>query len=213
MTYDLEEQEQIEAIKAWWAKWGNTILTIITVVLLAVASWQAWNWYQRHQAMQAAGVFEALQVAVRQQQPSQVLDASARLNNDYGGTAYADRGALLAATALIALGENDAARQRLEWVMNRKHAAFAPVARLRLATLLLDSGQPAEGLELLSGSAPQGFGALYADRRGDLLYALGRTNDAVAAWQEAQQELPAADPLAAVVSLKLEALAPAQEGA
>ncbi len=213
MTYDLDEQEQLEAIKAWWAKWGNLILTVVTLVLLAVASWQAWNWYQRHQATQAAGVFEALQGAVRQQQPNLVLDASARLNDDFGRTAYADRGALLAASALAAAGDAEAASERLQWVIERNHSAFAPVARLRLATLHLDAGNAQAGLSILEGTAPEGFGALYADRRGDLLQVLGRADEAAAAWQQALNEIAAGDPLQSVVALKLEALAAAQEDA
>lgn len=206
MTYDLEEQEQIDAIKAWWAKYGNFILTLITVVLLAVASWQWWNWYQRNQATQAAGVFEALQAAVDQRQTAQVLDASARLQQSYGKTAYAPRGALLAATALQAAGDDAQARERLQWVVNHKDDALAPVARLRLAALLIDAGNAADALPVLNVSAPAGFEALFADRRGDVLFVMGRSAEAASAWQEALSLMGSANPLAPVVQLKLEAL-------
>lgn len=207
MTYDLEEQEQLDAIKAWWAKYGNLILTLITVVLMAVAAWQWWNWHQRNQAAEAAGVFEALQSAVDQGQASQILDASARLQDNYPKTAYAPRGALLAATALQQAGDTAAARERLQWVIHQNNPALAPVARLRLAAVLIDANLATEALALLPTEAPAGFEGLYADRRGDVLFALGRTTDAAAAWQGALRSLGPTDPLASVIQLKLEALA------
>lgn len=210
MTYDLEEQEQLDAIKAWWAKYGNAILTLITLILLAVAAWQWWNWYQRNQAAQAAAVFEALQTATVQGQSNQVLDASARLQNDYARTVYASRGALLAAGALAEAGDTTAARQRLQWVVDQKDL-LAPVARLRLAALLIDAGEAAQALALLDATPAAGFEALYADRRGDALFALGRGNEAASAWREAVERMGPADPLVSVVQLKIEALLPEEE--
>lgn len=212
MTYDLEEQEQLEAIKAWWAKYGNLVLTLITVTLLVIASWQWWNWYQRNQAAQAASVFEALQTAAESRQTSQLLDASQRLQDKFASTAYAPRGALVAATALQQAGDAAAARTRLQWVIDGKDAALAPVARLRLAALLIDEGKPAEALPVLQGTAPAGFEALFADRRGDVYFARGELQEAARAWQEALQHMGPADPLASVVQLKIEALAQASAG-
>jgi len=208
MTYDLEEQEQLDAIKAWWAKYGNAILTLITLILLAVAAWQWWNWHQRNQAAQAASVFEALQTAAAQGQSNQVLDASARLQDDYARTVYASRGALLAASALAESGDAAAARQRLQWVIDRQDGLLAPVARLRLAALLIDADEGAQALALLENTPPAGFEALYADRRGDALFALGRGDEAARAWREAVERMGPADPLVSVVQLKIEALLP-----
>ncbi|MGE4334876.1 MAG: YfgM family protein [Pigmentiphaga sp.] len=210
MTYDLEEQEQLDALKAWWAKYGNAILTLITLILLAVAAWQWWNWHQRNQAGQAAAVFEALQTATAQGQSSQVLDASARLQDDYARTVYASRGALLAAGALAEAGDTAAARERLQWVVDQG-GLLAPVARLRLAALLIDADEGAQALALLDATPAAGFEALYADRRGDALFALGRGDEAAQAWREAVERMGPADPLVSVVRLKIEALLPEEK--
>lgn len=212
MTYDLEEQEQIDAIKAWWAKYGNLVLTLITVTLLVIASWQWWNWYQRNQAAQAAGVFEALQVAVDTRQPTQVIDASQRLQDNFASTAYAPRGALIAATALQQAGDSAMAQARLQWVIDRKDPALAPVARLRLAALLIEEGKPADAEPLLQGTAPAGFEALFADRLGDVYFAQGKVDQAAQAWQQALQKMGPQDPLTSVVQLKIDALSPTQAG-
>lgn len=62
--YDLEEQEQIDTLKTWWKMYGNLVTSLLTVAALAVLGWQAWNWYQNKQAVEAAGVFAALEQAV-----------------------------------------------------------------------------------------------------------------------------------------------------
>jgi predicted negative regulator of RcsB-dependent stress response len=47
---------------------------------------------------------------------------------------------------------------------------------------------------------------LYADRRGDILAAQGKREEARAAWQSAIDGLGTANPLTQVVQLKLDAL-------
>ena len=208
MTYDLDEQEQIDALKAWWSKYGNLVLGVITAVLLVLAAWQGWNWYQRNQATQAAGYFEALQNAARQANVDQVRDASRALRGDFGSTAYAPRGALVAAQAMLAAGDADGAREQLQWIIEQRgDDPLAPVAKVRLAGVLIDLKQYDAALGLVSGPAPAGFDALYADRRGDVLFAQGKAADARAAWQSALDAFEPASPLRSVVQLKINALA------
>lgn len=206
MSYDLEEQEQIEALKAWWAKYGNFLLTVVTVVLLAFASWQGWNWYKRHQGGQASGYFEALQSAAVQGNLSQVSAASTTLRDDYAKTVYATRGALVAAQAQAVSGNLEQARDELDWVVRERAGdPLAPVARLRLAGVLLDLEQYDAALAQVS-SPVAGYESLYADRRGDILYAQGKTAEARQAWQQALEQFEAGSPLRSVVQLKLDAL-------
>ncbi len=213
MTYDLDEQEQIDALKAWWAKYGNLILGVLTVVMLAVASWQAWNWHQRNQAGQAAGYFEALQNAARQGNAAQAGSASATLRSEFGKTAYAPRGTLLAAQAFLDAGDAERARSELQWIVTeRKDDPLAPVARVRLAGVLLDMQKFDEALGYVADPAPQGFEALYADRRGDILYAQGKKAEARTAWQAALNSFGERNSqLRSVVQLKIDALGGASD--
>jgi len=208
MTYDLEEQEQIDALKAWWTKYGNLILSVLIVIMLAVVSWQGWNWYQRSQASQAAGYFEALQNAARQGNAAQVGSASQALKEDFSSTAYAPRGALLAAQAFVASGDAERARAELEWIIS-EHAddPLAPVARVRLAGILMDLEQFDAALKAVGEPAPAGFEGLYADRRGDVLHAQGKKDEALLAWQQALEAFGTRNPaLRSVVQLKIDAL-------
>lgn len=206
MSYDLEEQEQIDALKAWWAKYGNLLLSALTVVLLIVAAWQGWNWYQRNQAGQAAGYFEALQAAAAEGNLSQVADASGTLRAKFPKTDYAPRAALVAAQAYVMGGDAERARAELAWLADEhKDDALAPIARLRLAGVLMDLQQYDAALGYLA-TAPAGYESLYADRRGDVLHAQGQTEQARAAWQQALDAFEAGNPLRSVVQLKLNAL-------
>lgn len=209
MAYDLEEQEQLDAIKAWWARYGTLIMTILLIAALAWGGWWGWKAYQGHRANQAMGYFEALEDAARLGGPDstvRIKAAISTLRDDYPATGYAARGALVAAQALVKQGDADTARQQLEWLASQsKHAALQPVARERLAGLLLDQQQFDAALAQLN-NPPAAFASLYADRRGDILAAQGKTEDARKAWQTALDGLSAADPLRQVVQLKLDAL-------
>lgn len=210
MAYDLEEQEKLDALKDWWDKNGTLIVAIVVLIAASILGWRGWQWYERYQAQQAMGYFEALESAAHQ--PLDDEDGLARLEaaskvlrDDYAKSAYTSRGVLVAATALYERGAADQAKDQLRWLIKTDHDSVATaVARLRLAAIMLEEGDYAEGLDLLSKDAP-GFEALYADRRGDLYYAQGDTDQAQEQWDAALNSLQGQN-AASMVRLKLDAL-------
>ena len=213
MAYDLEEQEKLEALKAWWERYGTLATAVVVVVALAVAGWSGWRAYQGYRANQAMGYFEALEDAARGVNGPGGADAATRikaasdtLRSEYAGTAYASRGVLVAAQALDAPPDSAGAQRELEWLVARKdQSPLQPVARLRLAGLLLDQKQYDQALAQLN-NPPAAFAALFADRRGDILAAQGKRDDARAAWQSALAAMPANAALKQIIQLKLDAL-------
>jgi predicted negative regulator of RcsB-dependent stress response len=209
MAYDLEEQEQLDAIKAWWNRYGTLIMTLLVIAALAWGGWWGWQAYQNHRANQAMGYFEALEDAASldgAESVARIKAAAATLRQDYPATGYASRGALVAATALVRQQDVAGAREQLEWLAGQsKHPALQPVARERLAGLLLDDKQYDAALAQLN-NPPAPFAAIYADRRGDILAAQGKTQEARQAWQSALDGMTQTDPLRQVVQLKLDAL-------
>ncbi|MFT0548011.1 YfgM family protein [Allopusillimonas ginsengisoli] len=208
MAYDLEEQEKLDAMRAWWERYGTMCVVIAFVVAASVAGWRGWQWYQGHQASQAMGYYEALENAAAQDGDDAIVRiqaASQTLRDDFAKSGYTVRGALVAAEALRRHGELDAARAQLEWVIAKSgDAALIPLAHLRLAGIMLDQKQYDEALSQLE-NAPSSFAGLYADRRGDILFAQGKKEEARAAWNSALKSL-GADPLAQIVQLKIDAL-------
>jgi len=209
-AYDLEEQEQLEAIKQWWQRYGNTVLGVLIAGLIAMAAWNGWRWYQDHKASQAMGYFEALETAARQHDDDSLarLKAAAQtLRTEFSATPYASRGTLIAAQVLYQNQDYEGARAQLEWLAASKDAALAPLARLRLAGVLLDQKRYDEALKQLE-RPPAAFVALYADRRGDVLAAQGKRDEAQQSWESALAGLAAAGEtqIVSVIQLKIDAL-------
>lgn len=208
MAYDLEEQEKLDAVRAWWDRYGTLCVVVVFVVVAGIAGWRGWQWYQGHQANQAMGYYEALENAAAQDSDdavARVRAASQTLRDDFSGSGYTVRGALVAAEALRRHDDLDGARAQLEWVVAKSgDAALIPLARLRLAGILLDQGNYDEALAQLD-NAPPSFAGLFADRRGDILFAQGKKDEALAAWEDAMKAL-GSDPVAQIVQLKIDAL-------
>jgi predicted negative regulator of RcsB-dependent stress response len=210
MAYDLEEQEQLATIKAWWARWGNLVLTAVTVVLLAIAAFNGWRWYERHEAGNAGVLYEEFLVAVQGADLGRKKELAGTLIERYGRTVYAPMAALQVARVNFEAGDTGAARAQLAWVIDKSgHPELAQIARLRLAGILLDEKAHDEALRLLAGDVPPSLASSFADRRGDVLLAMGKAEDARAAYQEALEKADAQHPMRTIIQLKLDALPPA----
>jgi predicted negative regulator of RcsB-dependent stress response len=188
-TYDLEEQEQIAEIKAWWKQYGNLLAGLVTAVSIAVVAWQGWNWYQRNQTAQASMVYGVLQNAVLENDAQRIKTASGELIEKFGSTAYAPLAALTAARVMSDAGDAKTAKLQLAWVVEHGKDQLRDLARLRLATLLLDEKAYDEALKQLDGTPSTGFAGRFADGRGDILAAQGKTAEARAAYQAALASL------------------------
>ncbi len=207
MSYH-DEQESIESVKAWWARWGNLTTWIAIAALVVAAGWNGWNYWQRRQAAEASVLYEQMQQAVAANDKTKVARVASDMEDKFGGTAYAQMTALAAAKSLYAAGDLAGAKAQLQWAVDHaKDDEYKQVAKLRLATLLLDEKAYDAGLALLSGASSDGFKGVVADRRGDLLAAQGKTDDARAAYKLALDALPKDDSSARqLVQFKLDAL-------
>jgi predicted negative regulator of RcsB-dependent stress response len=207
MAYDLQEQEQLDELKAWWGKYGNLILTVVTVVLLGIAALNGWRWYQRNQAAEAAGVYAELERAIAAKETERVNTLSTTLTDKYARTAYAPMGALQAARWHVEAGNAAAARAQLQWVVEHTdRPEIAAIARIRLAGVLLDEKNYDEALKVLDGAAAGVHTTAVLDRRGDVLYAQNKLDEARNAYREALTKATADHPLRAIIQLKLDAL-------
>ena len=193
MSYH-EEQESLENLKAWWAKWGNSTTWIVLVVLVAAAAYNGWNFWQRRQASEAAVLYDQLQQAVASNDKGLVTRVSADMEDKFGGTAYGEMTALAAAKSLYMSGDTAGAKTQLQWTIDHaKDAEYKQIARLRLALVLLDEKSYDAGLKVLADSPLDSFKGVISDRRGDLLEAQGKRDDARTAYKLAIDTLPKTD--------------------
>jgi predicted negative regulator of RcsB-dependent stress response len=178
------------------------------VALVAAAAYNGWNWWQRRQAAQAAVFYDTVQQTIASGDKAKIARIAADLEDKFGGTAYAPLTALAAAKALYQAGDEAGAKAQLQWVVDHaKDGEFKAVAKLRLAGLLIDEKAYDAGLKLLADTPPQAFKGLYADRRGDLLAAQGKRDDARTEYKTALAALAKGDPSARqLIQFKLDAL-------
>jgi hypothetical protein len=207
MAYDLEEQEQLAAIKAWWAQYGKLVIVTVVAGLLVVGSIRGWHYYRNSQASSALALFDQMQRAERANDAKKVRDIAAQIVDKYASTQYATMASLAAAKSNFDTGDLPAAKTQLQWVIdNGKEEEARDVARLRLARVLLDEKKPAEALKLLEAKHSDSFDGLYADVKGDALFADGKRAEARAAYQVALEKSDTASPTRQIVQLKLDAL-------
>ena len=204
---DLQEQEQLEALKAWWKDNGNWILGTVLVVVVAMGSWRGWQYYQHQQATKAATLYMQVVEQVGSNDPKRVNDAAAAVMDKFASTAYAARAALLAAQVNEQAKDVAHAKTQLQWVIDHAgEAALKDVARLRLAAVLLDDKNYADALQLLEAKHPESFDGLYADLRGDVLSAQGKTDEARSAYKLAYEKFDAQNIYRNLIQMKIDAL-------
>jgi predicted negative regulator of RcsB-dependent stress response len=193
MSYH-DEQETLDNLKAWWLKWGNAVTWIALIVLLGAAASNGWNWWQRRQAAQAAVFYDQVQQTVTSGDKARIARVASDMEDKFGGTAYAQMTGLATAKALYQAGDLAGAKAQLQWVVDHaKDDEYKAIAKLRLAGVLLDEKGYDAGLKLLADAPPVAFKGLYADRRGDLLAAQGKRDEAKKAYQDALATFTSAD--------------------
>lgn len=202
---DLQEQEQLDELKAFWNRYGNLITWTLTAVLAAFAAWNGWNWWQTQQAGKAAGLFDEMNRAVLAADADKAGRVFSDMKERFAGTTMTHQAGLLAARLQFDKGQADAAQGTLGWVAEHGDAELAAVARLRLASLLVDKKAYDDALKQLDGIGPAEFQALAQDRRGDVLLAQGKKADAVQAWRAAWDKMAATDDYRRIVEAKLTA--------
>jgi len=206
-TYDLDEQERLDELKVWWKRWGNLVMIGLAVVIAAGAGWRYWQNRTVTQSLEAAAVYEKLSQSLAANDAKGAREAGAMLIDQYKGTAYAPRAALLLAKLNVGAKDFKSAQAQLEWAAsNSKEPAVKDLAHLRLAGVQLDQKQYDAALKTLSGTHSDAFAFRFHDLRGDVLLAQGKQADARAAYQAAFGKMQEDNPYRNIVELKLDAL-------
>lgn len=211
---DLQEQEQLDTLKHFWKQYGNLITWVLVLALGGFAAFNYWQKMQRDRGMQASALFDQVDQAVQAGDAAKADQAFKDLRERYGATAFAEQGGLLVAKLQLDKGQADAARASLDWVAaNATEKEYQWIAKLRLAGLLLDQKKLDEALAALPSDTSKAFGALVNDRRGDILQAQGKREEAQAAYRAAWDAMEPTLDLRRLVEAKLTALGAAPQAA
>ncbi|CAM3484350.1 YfgM family protein [Paracidovorax anthurii] len=204
---DLEEQEQIDQLKHFWNAWGTLISGVLVVIFGGIAAWNGYQYWQNRQAGQAAALADAVQSAVQAGDAARASQAFDDLKSRYGGTTQAAQAGLTTAKAMIDGGNVDGAKPVLEWLaQNASDDGYKALAKLRLASVLVDQKSYDDAMVHLSGKFPPQFDAVVADRKGDVLVLQGKKSDAVAEYQKAYKGLEEGAEYRRLIDVKLGSL-------
>ena len=178
------EEEQVEALKKWWSENGKSTLAGLGIGLAAVVGWQSWQTWELSQAELASVRYEQLANDAAADRHGEALSQAEALAEEFPDSAYASLASLIAARAAVRSGDPGKARQHLQWVA--EHAAFpelVPIARLRLARLMLEAREYDGALAELGRIESAAFQGRVRELQGDIQYARGDSAAARESWE------------------------------
>ncbi len=180
----LSEKEQIEQIRSWWSEYGGYIIFGIAAGALLLFGY---NYYQNSKLqsqLDASALYEQLTSHVVDGELEEAEVVTGELGTMYGDTTYSAQSKL--AMARLYMDKNrdqDAADVLNELLASGSDEALKHVARLRLAKILLYQDKAQEVVDLLANEDNPAFSAAYSEVLGDAYHALGRIEEAQAAYQ------------------------------
>ena len=206
MALDLEEQEQVDELKALWKKYGAYITRGVIAFFVLYVLFQGWGYYQTKQSLGASELYQSI-VMLDEKNTKDILEKSQKLMDDYSGTPYAGRAAILFAKASYLEGNKDKAKEKLEWASSHaKESATESIALIQLGQILVEEKKYEDALKKVNDVDNEGYLGLANDLKGDALNAMGKKEDAKKAYQEALKRFGPKDPYAKFTQEKLESL-------
>ena len=168
------DEEQVEALKKWWSENGKGLVAGLAIGLAGVVGWTSWQTWQQTQAETASVRYDQIVNHAADGEHEQVLSSADVLIDEYPGSAYASLTALIAARAAVEANDPDRAQKHLQWVVeNASFPELVPIARLRLASLMLDAGEYDAALGELARIDSAAFRTRASELEGDVKRATG----------------------------------------
>lgn len=204
---DLEEQEQLDQLKHFWKQYGNVISWLLIVVFGAFAAWNGYQWWNKRQAEQASAMYEEVERVIASGDVAAADRAYGDLRQRFPSNVYTQQAGLTLAKVAYLSGKPEVAQSALASVAESSaDTGLAALAKIRQAGLLIDTKNFDAGAKVLEGKFPADFAGLVSDKKGDLLLAQGKTDEAVALYKDAVKQLPERDQYRRLVEVKLTSL-------
>lgn len=214
------DEEQIDALKKWWQENGKSTVLGILAALALVFGWQGWQKQQDGRVAEASAMYQSLLEADAAAESGAAQLTTAKhlantLKSEFPGMTYALFAAMY--KAKYAAQDNDwqTAEAELQWVISQQpDAPLLLQAKVRLAHVLLAQKRYEEAQKTLAGTDLGSYAALIAETRGDILLAQGNKADALAAYQQAKEQLAMLENASPnpLLDMKIRDLSPATSG-
>ena len=204
----IEEQEDFDVFKTWWMSWGRWLALSLVLVSGVYLAWSAKEAYLNAQERKASVLFLSVEDAADKAAFDVAKKFVMQLKTEYPKSAYATRASfLLTDIAVQTKQKPDVIKENLQWIIdNSKEDLAVAAANLRLSHILLDAKEYDLALAKLGGVVLASFTALYADTKGDILYAKGDKKGAQQAFDAALLGLDEKNSLRGLVEMKRDAV-------
>ncbi|RUO70919.1 YfgM family protein [Pseudidiomarina salinarum] len=196
------EDQQIQRIKDFWHEHGKGI---IAGLVIGFGLFYGWRYYDAHTMAQKEAASEQFEVIVAQLEAGgeqAQVDAQNFIQNN-SGDVYAHLLAFELAKQAVVAGEPATAVTALQIVRDNGSAELKAIADVRQARVLLAQDQHDAALSAIANITEEGFAAMVAELRGDILLAQGDHAGARTAYQAA---LDASDNNAPLAEIKLNSI-------
>jgi predicted negative regulator of RcsB-dependent stress response len=176
------ENDQVDALKSFFAENGKALAVGVILGIGALVGWRYWTSHQENTSRESSQAYQNAVTSLKAGKPETYAAAekiAANEKNAYGAFA-----ALELAQQFVDAGELDKAEKQLQLGL-----AAAPddnlksVINMRLARVQLQMKQPDAALKTLEGIKGEGWTAIVADLRGEILLSKGDKQGARAAWE------------------------------
>jgi predicted negative regulator of RcsB-dependent stress response len=203
----LTEEEQAERIKDWWKQNGSSVVTGCVLGVALVVGVNYWRGSQNTSAEAASEIYNTLAEAQDGADQADTFALAATLKNDYSGTPYASKAALIEAREFVEQGNLGDAVESLLWAMeNTDESGVVHAARLRVARIRIEQGQLDEAAALLELDDYQGFDSQYYELMGDIARLRGDTEGADMHYGRAIENIGENAGYAGIITIKKKAL-------
>ena len=180
----LSEKEQIEQLRSWWSEYGGYVIGGLGLGIALLAGLNYYTNSKLDAQLEASVLYESLTGHVVSGSLEAAEAVADELGTGYAGTSYAPQAQLAMARMYMDKNRDQDAADALSGIIASDAAEeIKLVARARLARVLLYQNKAQEVVDMLEGQQSEAFGPAYQELLGDAYYALGRVEDAQAAYQ------------------------------
>lgn len=204
----LSEDEDVEQAKAWWERNKTSIVSGVAVGLVIMSGYNYWAVQKSQQALAASSLYETM---VTEASVEGQAEATTAINDDFGGSVYAQLALLRQAKQQAEDDQAAAAEQTLRLVMaSEEDLGIAAIAALRLAGLLVDQQQTDAAITVLNSEllANKQYAARVNELKGDALLKADSREEAKLAYAKSIEILGEQGQSTALLQLKSENIKP-----
>jgi len=189
VSYETEEQ-QVEALKEWWKENGTPLIVGAVLGLAGFAGWKYWDQQQIAYQESASDLYNQVSLVLKSDDKSGLAEKAQAVKSSYPDSSYAILSAFQLAKIAVENKDLEKAASELAWIIdNHADNEITPMAKIRLARVLIAQEKPTDALKLVSIPEDSGYYALASLVKGNALMALNKKDEALLAFKAASSNL------------------------